>query len=142
VIDQVEGEFRMHKFSITLSKTTINLYMRLNMIGTFPLVQGYGGLLPPHVVKFLVLAAELYMQINQVKCVIIPWQKIIMIMRVNKDTLGKCILLKVDSSTGCNGGDLLNKCQFRGVYIYPSLPNATSVKQETDINYGSFKGIL
>ena len=27
-------------------------------------------------------------------------------------------------------------------YIYPGLPNATSVQQETDINYGPFKGVV
>jgi hypothetical protein len=57
-------------------------------------------------------------------------------------TPGKRILLKVDNSPGCNGQDLLNNCQFRGVYIYPGLPNVTSVKQEADINYGPLKGIV
>jgi hypothetical protein len=32
-----------------------------------------------------------------------------------EDTPGKCILLKVESGPGCNGRDLLNKCQFRDV---------------------------
>ncbi len=54
-----------------------------------------------------------------------------------KDTPGKRILLKVDSGPGRNGQDLLNKCRFRGIFIYPGLPNATSsVQQKTDINYG------
>jgi hypothetical protein len=56
--------------------------------------------------------------------------------------LGKHILLKVNSGPGHNGQDLLNKCQFRGVYIYPGLPNATSLQQEKDINYGLFKGVV
>jgi len=34
------------------------------------------------------------------------------------------------------------KCRFRGLYIYPSLPNATSVQQETDHTYGPFKGVV
>jgi len=34
------------------------------------------------------------------------------------------------------------KCRFRGLYIYPGLPNATSVQQETDHNYGPFKGVV
>jgi hypothetical protein len=39
--------------------------------------------------------------------------------------------------------DLLNKCWFRGVYIYPGLPKSTSMQQETDINfYGPFKGVV
>jgi hypothetical protein len=34
------------------------------------------------------------------------------------------------------------KCWFRRLYIYPGLPNATSVQQETDLNYGPFKFIV
>ena len=59
-----------------------------------------------------------------------------------KDTPGKRVLLKVDSGPGRNGKDLLLKCRFRWLYIYPGLPNATSVQQETDHNYGPFKGIV
>ena len=59
-----------------------------------------------------------------------------------EDTPGKGILLKVDSGPGRNGLDLLNKCRFRGIFIYPGLPNATSVQQETDIKGGLFKGVV
>ncbi len=60
-----------------------------------------------------------------------------------EDMPGKCILLKIDSSHGCNWQDLLNKSWFRGVYIYPGLPNSTSMQQETDINfYGPFNGVI
>ena len=32
---------------------------------------------------------------------------------------------------------------FRGIYIYPGLPNATSsVQQETDINYSTIKSVV
>jgi hypothetical protein len=58
-----------------------------------------------------------------------------------EDTPGKWVLLKVDSSPGRNGKDLLLKCHFPRLYIFPGLPNATSVQQETDINYGPFKSI-
>jgi hypothetical protein len=58
------------------------------------------------------------------------------------DTPGKRVLLKVDSGPGRNGRELLQKCRFRGLYIYPGLPNATSVQQETDQNYGPFKGVV
>ena len=59
-----------------------------------------------------------------------------------EDTKGKRVLLKVDSGLGCNGRDLLMKCRFCGLYVYPSLPNATSVQQETDRNYGPFKSVV
>jgi hypothetical protein len=39
------------------------------MIGTFPLVRGYKGLILPHIFKLLVLAAESFMQINGVNSV-------------------------------------------------------------------------
>ena len=83
MIKQVEGEFRAPGFGIILSKATINQYVHINcMIGTLPLVRGYEGLIPSHTFKLLVLAAESFMQINQVNSVIVPWQKII--MRVNE----------------------------------------------------------
>ncbi len=40
------------------------------------------------------------------------------------DGPGKRMLLKVDSRLGRNGRDLILKAQFRGIYIYPGLPNA------------------
>ncbi len=46
VIEQVEGEFRARGFPVTLSKPTINRYVMLNMIGTFPLARGYEGAMP------------------------------------------------------------------------------------------------
>ncbi len=36
-----------------------------------------------------------------------------------EDTLGKRVLLKVDSGPGCNGRDLLKKARCRGVYQTP-----------------------
>jgi hypothetical protein len=60
-----------------------------------------------------------------------------------EDTPGKCILLMVDSDRGCNWRDLLNKCQFRGVYIDLGLPKSTSMQHETDIIfYSPFKGVV
>ena len=58
-----------------------------------------------------------------------------------EDTPGKRVLVKVDSGPVRNGRELLVKCRFRGLYIYPGLPNATSVQQETDLNYGPFKSV-
>jgi hypothetical protein len=59
-----------------------------------------------------------------------------------EDTPCKRVLLKVDSNPGCNGKELLIKCCFCGLYIYPGLPKATSVQQETDVNYSPFKSIV
>jgi hypothetical protein len=52
------------------------------------------------------------------------------------------MLHKVDSGLGWNGTGLLLKARFQGVYHYPGLPNATSVQQERDINYGPFKSVV
>jgi len=47
VIAQVEGEFRTRGYGVTLSKNTINRYVALlGMLGTFPLVRGYEGMMP------------------------------------------------------------------------------------------------
>jgi len=59
-----------------------------------------------------------------------------------EDTLGKRVLLKVDSGPGRNCMSLLVSCRFRGLYLFPGLPNATSVQQETDRNYGLFKKVV
>ena len=59
-----------------------------------------------------------------------------------EDVPGKCVLLKVDSGPGRNCMDLLVEARFRGLYIFPGLPNATAVQQETDRNYGPFKGVI
>ena len=34
------------------------------------------------------------------------------------------------------------KCKFFGLCIHPGLPNATSVQQETNLNYGPFKTVV
>ncbi len=59
-----------------------------------------------------------------------------------EDMPGKCVLFKVDSRTGRNCMRLLVSCKFRGLYLFPGLPNATSVQQETDRNYGLFKKVV
>jgi hypothetical protein len=59
-----------------------------------------------------------------------------------EDTPGQCMPLKVDSVLGWNCKELLAKCKFSGVYIYPGLLNATAVQQETDQNYGPFKSVV
>jgi len=59
-----------------------------------------------------------------------------------EDTPGKHVLLKVDSSPGRNRREFLVKCRFRGLYTYPGLPNASSVQQEMDLNYGPFKFVI
>ncbi len=53
---------------------------------------------------------------------------------VELDEPRRRVLLKVDSGPGHNGIELLLKARFREIYIYPGLPNATSVKQEMDIS--------
>jgi hypothetical protein len=64
VIAQVEGEFRARGYGMILSKPTINRYVRLNMIGTFPLARGYEGAMPRAAFELFVLAAESFIQIK------------------------------------------------------------------------------
>jgi hypothetical protein len=69
VIAQVEGEFRARGYGVTLSKNTINRYVALGMLGTFPLVRGYKGMMPKHAFELLVLAVELFVQISIVNSI-------------------------------------------------------------------------
>jgi hypothetical protein len=71
VIAQVEGKFRVCGFKVVLSKRTINRYNYDNMFGIKPLSRGYKGLLLRHIFNLLVLAVELFLQINQVNSVVI-----------------------------------------------------------------------
>jgi hypothetical protein len=67
VIEQgVEWEFRARGFPVMLSKPTINQYVSLNMIGTFPLARGYEGAMPHAAFQLLLLAAKSFIKIKQV----------------------------------------------------------------------------
>jgi hypothetical protein len=66
VIQQVDGEFSAHGYGIILSIPTINQYIALGMVCTFPLTQGCDGTMLPHSFNLLVLVAELFIQINKV----------------------------------------------------------------------------
>jgi len=70
VIAQVEGEFRAWGHGATLSKNSINRYVQLGMVGTFPLARGYEGTMPRHAFDLLVLAVESYIQISNVNSVV------------------------------------------------------------------------
>jgi hypothetical protein len=58
------------------------------------------------------------------------------------DVEGSCVVLKVDSGPGRWGRKLMLMARFRGLYIYPLVPNATSVQQEKNVSYGPFKGVV
>jgi hypothetical protein len=49
-----------------MSKPTINQYVALNMIGTFPLARGYEGAMPRAAFELLVIAAESFIMIKGV----------------------------------------------------------------------------
>ena len=56
-----------------------------------------------------------------------------------EDVPGKRVALKVDSGPGRMNIDLLARLRLIGIYLYPGVPNTTTVTQETDRNYGPFK---
>ena len=70
VIAQVEGEFRGRGHGVTLNKNTINRYVQLGMVGTFPLSHGYEGTMPRHAFDLLVLAVESNIQISNINSVV------------------------------------------------------------------------
>ena len=49
-------------------------------------------------------------------------------------------MVKVDSGPGRLNINLLAELHLVGFYLYPGVPNTTAVTQETDRNYGPFKG--
>jgi hypothetical protein len=55
------------------------------------------------------------------------------------DRPGHHLLLKCDSGPGRLQVALLAKLKYLGVYLYPCVPNTTSMTQETDWAYGMFK---
>jgi hypothetical protein len=79
VIAQVKGEFRARGHGATLNKNTINRYVQLGMVGTFPLARGYEGTMPGHAFDLLVLAVESFIQINSVNSVVREQKEIMMI---------------------------------------------------------------
>ena len=56
-----------------------------------------------------------------------------------EDKPGKRVLIKVDCGPGRKNIEMLAELRARGFYLYPGVPNTTSVTQETDQNYGPFK---
>ncbi len=71
VIQQVDREFWVCRHCVELSKNTINRYVALGMVGTFPLARGYEGTIPWHAFNLLMLGVESFIQINQVNSVIV-----------------------------------------------------------------------
>ena len=55
------------------------------------------------------------------------------------DDPGKRVLIKIDSGPGRRNVEMLARLKNLGFYLYPGVPNTTSISQETDQNYGMFK---
>jgi predicted transglutaminase-like cysteine proteinase len=58
-----------------------------------------------------------------------------------EDVPGKRVIIKVDSGPGRTNLQMLTEAKLKGLYIYPSVPNTTSVTQEADELYGPFKTV-
>lgn len=56
------------------------------------------------------------------------------------DSPGRRVILKVDSGPGRTNVEMLANLRILGLYLVPGVPNTTSHTQETDQNYGPFKG--
>ena len=82
IITKVEGEFRARGFEVLLSKTTVNRYVRNDMIGSASLARGYKGIILKAAFKLLILAIELFMQIKQLNCDVIVQKQLLVV--VNK----------------------------------------------------------
>ncbi len=57
-----------------------------------------------------------------------------------EDVPGKRVLIKIDSGPGRSNNQMMcARLRNRGAYLFPGVPNTTSVSQETDRGYGPFK---
>ena len=56
------------------------------------------------------------------------------------DIKGKPVIMKVDSSPGRMNLEMLASLRLQGLHLVPGAPNTTGKTQETDQNYGPFKG--
>jgi len=56
-----------------------------------------------------------------------------------EDVLLKRVIAEVDSGPGCMNVEMLAHMRIRGLHIVPGLPT-TGMAQETNQNYGPFKG--
>jgi hypothetical protein len=82
ILTKVEGEFRARGFDVSLSKVTVNRYVRNGMVGSAPLARGYEGIIPKAALKLLVLTVESYIQIKQLNCEMIVRKQLLVV--VNK----------------------------------------------------------
>jgi len=57
-----------------------------------------------------------------------------------EDVPRKRVIAKLDSGPGRMNVEMLAHLQIRGLHVVPGLPNSTGKTQETDQNYGPFKG--
>ncbi len=55
------------------------------------------------------------------------------------DVPGKRVCIKLDSGPGRINAELMARLRLMGFYVFPGVPNTTSVTQETDRKYGPFK---
>ena len=78
VIAQVKGELRARGYGVILSKNTINRYVALGMLGTFPIVRGYKGMMPKNSFELLVLKVESFVQISNVNSINAKWLTLMM----------------------------------------------------------------
>ncbi len=54
---------------------------------------------------------------------------------------GKWVIRKCDGGHGRMNVDLLASLRLDVFQLFPGVPNTTAVTQETDRNYGPFKGV-
>ena len=55
---------------------------------------------------------------------------------------GKQVMIKIDGGPGRIQVDMLLYLKLLGVFLYPTIPNNTTVQQETDQNCGLFQSLI
>ena len=100
VVAQVEPEFKLHGFVVSLSSKTVNRFVRNDIAGSAPLLRGYEGIMSRAVFKLLVLAVESFIEIKQLNCEVI---------------VGKQLMVMVNELCGIASKNLINENMFKWV---------------------------
>ena len=132
MIEQVEGEFRLHGFHVSLSKMTINKYVADNMEGEFPISRGYCGLMPTHAFHLVVLPVESHIQVVQVNSVSPKWNEII------------CLIIKCCGVVDEQGGQLKTSLFYRAMRATRVSLNAavTPPDKERRLHWTTYSNLL
>ena len=134
-----DGEALPPHFQLrTLAQTTTGQRLSVDFIGNCKSVQGQFGFPSPRLLDCTFGMNEKG-GMNSVELQKYIMKAILPLYPDIADIPTKRVICKVDSGPGRTNAEMLAELKLRGFYLFPGVPNTTSVTQETDQNYGPFK---